>query len=345
MKKYIFSLTIILVLGALVPYLACKTPARFEVTSLDITPKEITAGQSAIAKASIVNVGQTEGTYHAVLMINGIEVEAKDVILSAGARKDISFPITKDMPGSYNIAIGNLAGTLKVLKPAEFKVINHSITPNPAKVGESVEINIEVQNLGEAEGTYAASLKVDGKIEETKQITLSGGTTRSVSFIISRSYPDTYEIEIGGVKDTMKIIQPVRLPNGTFLVKKLFGGLGELTVENGLDLDAVIILAGSMGSEIPLMAVYIRSNDSYTLTGIRDGTYIVYFCIGENWDKDSKKFTARTRYERFEDELQFETTETTYSTYYTTYELTLHPVIGGTAETEYLNEEEFPTIQ
>lgn len=345
MKKFVYSLTTILILGILVPALACQSPARFEVTSLDITPKEIAAGQSAMAKASVVNVGQTEGTYHAVLMINGLEAEATDITLNAGAKKDISFQITKDTPGPYKIEIGNLVGTLKVLKPAEFKIVNHSITPNPSKVGETVEIKIDVQNLGEADGTYVASLKVDGKIVETKQITLGGGATRSVSFIVSRSSPGTYEIEIGGVKDTMEIIQPVRLPNGTFLVKKLIGGLGKLTVKNGLDLDAVVILVSSMRVEIPLMAVYIRSNDSYTITGIRDGTYIVYFSVGENWGKDSKKFTARPRYERFENELQFETTETNYSTYYTTYELTLHPVIGGTAETEYLNEEEFPTIE
>jgi hypothetical protein len=66
------------VLVALALALACKTPARFEITSLDITSKEIATGQSAIARASVVNVGQTEGTYHAVLMINGIEIEAKD---------------------------------------------------------------------------------------------------------------------------------------------------------------------------------------------------------------------------------------------------------------------------
>jgi len=340
MKKSVFSLTIILVLGILLPSLACKSPARFEVTALNITPEEIAAHENAVVKAIVGNVGQTEGTYHAVLMINGIEVEAKDITLGAGTKKDISFRITKHTPGLYKIEIGNLADTLKVLRPAEFKVVSHSITPNPAKVGETVEIKFEVQNLGEAEGTYVASLKVNGVVQETKTTTLGGGVTRSVLFTVSRNSPKTYEIEIGGVKDVIKIIQPVRLSTGTFLVNWISVGWGELTIENGLALDAVVILT-NWWQKTPLMAVYIRSKDSYTMTHIRDGTYVLYFSLGEDWDNDSKEFVGKTTYERFEDELEFET----IGNMYTTYKVTLHPVVGGTAETEYLGEGEFPNIE
>ena len=328
-------------LGELAGTLKVLKRAEFRITSLTIMPEEILAGENSTVTASVENVGETEGTYHAALMVNGVEVETKDVPLTAGAKQAISFQLTEDMPDTYKIELGELAGTLKVLKPAEFEVVTHDITPNPAKVGEEIDVRIYVQNLGETEGTYVASLIVDGIVEETKEATLGGGVTESVSFTISRDSPGTYEIEVGSVKDVVRVIQPVRLPNGTLLVKELSGGWGELTIENGLDLDAVVILARSEEPEIPLLAVYVHSKDSYTITGIKDGTYVIYYTIGEDWDTDAKKFIGETEYKRFEDELHFETTGSTY----TTYEATLHSVAGGTAGTEYLDEYEFPNLK
>ena len=341
-KTYIIGvllITVLLVLGACAPTPA-PTPAQFEVTSLDITPKEIVAGESATVTASIENIGGTEGIYHATLVVSGAEVETKNIPLTAGAKQDISFQLTEDMPGNYKIELGNLVDTLKVLKPAEFKVISYAIAPNPAKVGGEIEIRIDVQNLGEIEGTYVASLIVDGIVEEKKETTVGGGVTESVPFTISRDSPGTYEIEIGGMKYVIKVIQPVRLPTGTYLVKKLGVGSGELTIKNGLDLDAVAILASSEEPEVPLMAVYIRAGASHTIREIRDSTYVLYFSLGEDWDNDSKKFIGKAVYQRFEDEFDFEASPGTY----TTWEVTLHPVTGGTAGTEHLDEDEFPAL-
>ncbi|MBA7669045.1 hypothetical protein ES703_77171 [subsurface metagenome] len=327
-------------LGELIGGLRVLRPAKFRVNLLSLTPNQIAPGGTIGIKAGLENAGEIEGTYYATLMVNGVEVETKDTTLAGGAKRDISFQLTEDMPGTYKVELGGLAVTFKVIRPAEFKVVSHTITPNPAKVGGEIEIRIDVQNLGEIEGTYVASLIVDGIVEETKEITLGGGVTKSVSFAISRDSPGNYEIEMGSAKDVIRIIQPVRLSTGTYLVKKLGGGLGELTIENGLDLDAVVILVDSEEPEVPLMAVYIRSEASYTMREIRDGTYVIYFSLGEDWDNDSKKFIGKTVYQRFEDELHFKTTGGTY----TTYKATLHPVIGGTAGTEYLDEDEFPAL-
>lgn len=341
----VLLIAVLLVLGACAPTPAptptpTPAPAEFEVISLDIKPAEAAAGETVSITAVVENIGGTEGIYHATLVVSGAEVETKNIPLTAGAKQDISFQLTEDMPGNYKIELGNLVDTLKVLKPAEFKVISYAIAPNPAKVGGEIEIRIDVQNLGEIEGTYVASLIVDGIVEEKKETTVGGGVTESVSFTISRDSPGTYEIEIGGMKYIIKVIQPVRLPTGTYLVKKLGLGSGELTIKNGLDLDTVAILASSEEPEVPLMAVYIRAGASHTIREIRDSTYVLYFSLGEDWDNDSKKFIGKAVYQRFEDEFDFEASPGTY----TTWEVTLHPVIGGTAGTEHLDEDEFPAL-
>ncbi len=142
------------------------------------------------------------------------------------------------------------------------------------------------------------------------------------------------------VTEPSPTIQFRSLSTGTFLVKKISGGYGELTIENGRGLDAVGVLASSREPKIPLLAVYIQSEDSFTIKGIEDDMYTLYFTLGEDWDSDLEKFTRKTTYARFEEELKFETTRTMY----TTFTVTLHPVVGGTAETEPVSEADFPEL-
>ena len=134
--------------------------------------------------------------------------------------------------------------------------------------------------------------------------------------------------------------EPRSLPTGTFLVKKISGGYGELTIKNGLDWDAIIILSESYKPDLALISVYIQAGDTHTITGIEDGIYILYYALGKDWDSNSKKFRIKEEYARFEEEFEFETTYVTY----TTYTVTLYPVVGGTARTEYVSEEEFPKL-
>lgn len=146
------------------------------------------------------------------------------------------------------------------------------------------------------------------------------------------------------VTEPSPTIQFRSLSTGTFLVKKLSGGYGELTIENGRDLDAVGVLASSRELKIPLIAVYIQSEDSFTIKGIEDDMYTIYFTLGEDWDSDLEKFTRKATYARFEEELEFETTETATEIRYMTFTVTLHPVVGGTAETEPVREADFPEL-
>lgn len=113
------------------------------------------------------------------------------------------------------------------------------------------------------------------------------------------------------------------------------GGYGELSVSNGTPSDGIVILTLD---DQPVTAVYIRSGESYTMKGIRDGIYYLYFSTGSEWD--GERFTLYPSYKRFEDAFEFTTT----STAYTIWSVTLHGVLGGTASAEEVNASEFPDI-
>lgn len=315
-------------------------PAEFEVVSLTV-PAEVVKGEVVTITADITNAGEVEGTYEASLKINAVEVDTKDVVVAAGDTETISFELAEDIPGMYTIDLEGLTGTFRVLKPAEFMTGSLDIAPNPVKVGGETRITISIKNAGEAQGTYTATLAVDGLVEQTRDVTVAGGTTESVSFTISKDSPGSFSVQIADQEAILKVIEPVRLPTGSYIVRELTGGKARLEVENGLDLDAVLVLSSSAEPSIPLVAVYIQSGDSFTVRKIEGGTYVLYFALGEGWDNDSKKFIGETIYQQFEDEFDF----VSKSRSYTIWTVTLHPVIGGTAGTEFLSEGEFPGLE
>ncbi|MDB4984730.1 MAG: hypothetical protein JWM20_909 [Patescibacteria group bacterium] len=128
------------------------------------------------------------------------------------------------------------------------------------------------------------------------------------------------------------------LPTGTVLLKlpSYFEGSGRFTIKNGTSDDAVVKLVDN-SANTSIYSVYLKANSNYTVESILDGNYKVIFTSGKNWDASSNKFLVSPDYEKFEDILNFETTDDQL----THYSLTLNPVVGGTAETATINPSEF----
>ena len=99
------------------------------------------------------------------------------------------------------------------------------------------------------------------------------------------------------------------------------------------------------GSNSPLIAVYIRAGDTFTVEGIENSVYELYFSLGEDWDDQRMQFTRNVVRERFEEPLSFETSSAPGGVQYTAITVTLYPVPGGTAATESVSEEEFPDLR
>lgn len=315
--------------------------AEFEITFFTMEPLEVMSGENVMITASVMNIGAKEGVYHAVLIVDGMEIETQSINLAPGEKKSISFTIVENAPRTHYVELGQIVDTFTVLESAEFVVGNIDITPNPVKVGEETTVSINVENVAAGTGTFTTSLVIDGAVEQIKEATLKGGAFTSVSFPITKESPGNYSIEIDGQQASLSVVEPVRLATGTYVVKEMSGGKAKLKVENGLDLDAVAALCLADDPDIPLIAVYVQSDDSYTISGIKGGTYVLYFAVGKDWDNEAKKFLTDAGYELFEDEFKFVSTSSKYSKW----TVTLHPVTGGTAVTEPLSEDEFPGFE
>lgn len=275
-----------------------------EVSNLKVSPSEVRVGHPVTVSAELQNVADTQATINCCLLCQGTEVAAEDITLAGGSTDEVTFTLSQGTAGTYEVQLGNLSGSFKVLKPAGFEVVSLDILPNPVKVGEETAITLSIENVGEVAGTYNASLVVDGAVYETREVALAGGDTEMVSFSLSKDSPGSYSIEIGERATILKVWQPP--PTGTFFVRTYAGGYGKLTIENRYsDLDVVVVLSSLEEPKIPLFAFYVQSGDSYTEKRISEGTYLLYVAVGADWDDDSRKFLSKATYHRSEDEHYF----------------------------------------
>ena len=88
--------------------------AQFEIASIDIKPAEVTVGQTANISTQVTNTGGAGGTYYATLSVDGEKIGTKDINLDPGSTQTVTFSLSKDKAGSYEIEIGKSSATLTV---------------------------------------------------------------------------------------------------------------------------------------------------------------------------------------------------------------------------------------
>lgn len=88
--------------------------AKFEITSLDIKPTEVTVGETAKISARVTNTGGAGGFYSATLSVDGKKIDTKTINLDPGSTQAVTFSLLKDTAGTYEIGIGESSATLTV---------------------------------------------------------------------------------------------------------------------------------------------------------------------------------------------------------------------------------------
>ena len=187
--------------------LESEPKAEFEVTSLTLSPTETKVGQTVTVSVAAKNTGDAAGTYRVVLTIDGAEIDAKEVTLAPGETKTVTFTIMKDTEGTFTIGADGLTESLNVnpLTPATFEVSNLVVNPSEAEVGEPVEISVAVKNIGDLEGGYAVELKIDGVVEATKDVTLAGGKSTTVIFVIRKEALKSYLVQVENLSQSFNV--------------------------------------------------------------------------------------------------------------------------------------------
>lgn len=91
-----------------------KRPAQFEICSLTVKPNAVMVDYPATVTATVINSGDMVGSYTASLLIDGQEIDSRDVLVDPGVPKEISFQVTRTTAGSYELLVGNSTAKLTV---------------------------------------------------------------------------------------------------------------------------------------------------------------------------------------------------------------------------------------
>ena len=135
--------------------------------------------------------------------------------------------------------------------------------------------------------------------------------------------------------------QESRPETGTFVKDTLRNGFGEFTIINdNHKMDALAALTDS--KKHTLVAVYIRSNESFQIPGIMDGTYEMYFKLGNKWDSIAK-FKVKGGQYRLDRPIDFKTTWESRKTIYSTWTLAMEEAVLN-SNVVSMPEEEFPDL-
>lgn len=92
------------------------SPAAFTVSNLVISPATVGVGQPVTITADVTNSGDFEGTYTVTLKIDDAAVENKDVTVAGGVTENVSFTVSKDTVGVYQVAVDGQTGAFAVFR-------------------------------------------------------------------------------------------------------------------------------------------------------------------------------------------------------------------------------------
>jgi hypothetical protein len=88
--------------------------------------------------------------------------------------------------------------------PGEFELSGLVIDPTEIDEGDSIVISVDIMNVGETDFTEPITLKLNDTVEDSKEITLEGEKTTTVTFNVTKDAGD-YSVSIGELTGTFTV--------------------------------------------------------------------------------------------------------------------------------------------
>jgi len=98
---------------------------------------------------------------------------------------------------------------------AEFEVGPLSISPSQIVAGEPIVAEVNVSNIGGADGDYSANLTIDGRSVETKSVTVLAGATETISFTCCLEGAGIHTVGLGSITETVTALRPAEFEIGS----------------------------------------------------------------------------------------------------------------------------------
>lgn len=256
-------------------------------------PEQVVAAAGSRVPVEVVNNGALGGTFRKTPRLDGKAIADVSGDIAAGETAKIDVVLPDDLAaGAHKLELGGAEYSFTALLPAEYKVGKLKVDAEVVKVNGQVTVSANVTNTGETTGTFPGVLEADGKEAATAPTEIAGGETVPVSIRFSQSKLGRCRVDVSGSKATVMVVKPVRLGSGTVLHNSLGGGGNLLELQNRYADDAMFCLASSKSAKKPLLAVYVRGHKNASVSGLRPGSYYVFYSVGKDWNRYTYDFLS-----------------------------------------------------
>ena len=96
----------------------------------------------------------------------------------------------------------------EVVAPASFAVSGLTLQPSVVERGKQAAVTVEVENVGGQEGSYQLLVDIEGVVREEITVTLDPGASKTVFYEFFASKAGTLTVNIGGLTDTLTVLEP-----------------------------------------------------------------------------------------------------------------------------------------
>jgi hypothetical protein len=129
-------------------------------------------------------------------------------------------------------------------RSASFTATDLSITPTEIYLGESVSISVLITNTGDLTGSYEVSLKIVDMVAQTKEVTLDGGDSETISFNVTPAITGEHTVSINGLLGTVVVKAP-EAP-AAFTISALIISPAEVNIGESVTISAIVTNVGDL---------------------------------------------------------------------------------------------------
>ena len=133
------------------------------------------------------------------------------------------------------------------------------------------------------------------------------------------------------------------LPDSNDILFDLYpgnAGPGKLTVQNGTNNNAICKIIDPI-TNTKICSFVVMANTTGGIAGVLDGRFRVIFAYGDSIIDGTDRFASPEGFSEFKETFDFVTRRTASGIQYSTFKVTLHKVLGGTARTGAITAAEY----
>ena len=92
------------------------------------------------------------------------------------------------------------------------EVMDVAISNDVIDLGDSVELTISLENVGNGTGEYTVTVKINGELYNSTSVTLDAGQSFTLTLTLTPDSPGTYTVEVDGKTLQFRVNEPVEAP-------------------------------------------------------------------------------------------------------------------------------------